>query len=128
LRSPDPHSSVHSFCRRAAAANHVDLRSRSHAYHAKSDWEYVRKQYYDPKFHGVNWDERLEEAKQQIEEERSVSMALSHIAAALDLIIMSDSKSLEHSGVIPDEVVLPAAADIAAGSDPCLHMRQKNWV
>lgn len=44
----------------------------------------VRKHYYDPKFHGLNWDARLEEAKQQIEKERSLSMALSHIAAALD--------------------------------------------
>ncbi len=44
----------------------------------------VRKHYYDPQFHGLNWDARLEEAKQQIEKERSLSMALSHIAAALD--------------------------------------------
>ena len=44
----------------------------------------VRKHYYDPKFHGLNWDARLEEAKQQIEKERSLSMALSDIAAALD--------------------------------------------
>lgn len=44
----------------------------------------VRKHYYDPKFHGLNWDARLESAKQQIEKERSLSMALSHIAAALD--------------------------------------------
>jgi C-terminal processing protease CtpA/Prc len=44
----------------------------------------VRKHYYDPKFHGLNWDARLEEARQQIEKERSLSMALSHIAAALD--------------------------------------------
>ena len=44
----------------------------------------VRKHYYDPKFHSVNWDARLEEAKQQIEKDRSLSVALSDIAAALD--------------------------------------------
>jgi carboxyl-terminal processing protease len=46
----------------------------------------VRKHYYDPKFHGVDWDATVAEAKQKIEQEKSFNMALSHIAATLDTL------------------------------------------
>lgn len=35
-------------------------------------------------------------------------------------LIMADGKSLERSGVVPDEILLPKAGDIAAGRDPVL--------
>jgi carboxyl-terminal processing protease len=35
-------------------------------------------------------------------------------------VIMTDGVSLEHKGVIPDELVLPSAADLAGGRDPVL--------
>lgn len=46
----------------------------------------VNKHYYDGTFHGVDWDAKVQEAKQKIDRETSLGMALSHIAAALDTL------------------------------------------
>ncbi len=46
----------------------------------------VRKHYYDPKFHGVDFNAKVAEAKQRIDKETSFNMAMSHIAAALDTL------------------------------------------
>jgi C-terminal processing protease CtpA/Prc len=44
----------------------------------------VKKHYYDPKFHGIDFNAKVTEAKQKIDKETSFNMAMSHIAAALD--------------------------------------------
>ena len=46
----------------------------------------VRKHYYDPKFHGLDWNARVAEAKQKIDTSPNFNMALSHIAGALDAL------------------------------------------
>jgi len=46
----------------------------------------VKKHYYDPKFHGVDFDGKVAEEKKQIETSKSFNMAMSHIAAALDIL------------------------------------------
>ena len=46
----------------------------------------VKKHYYDPKFHGVDFDAKISDAKQKIAKETSFNMAMSHIAAALDTL------------------------------------------
>jgi carboxyl-terminal processing protease len=44
----------------------------------------IRKHYYDPKFHGVDWDARVAKAKEEIDKATSMDMAISYIAAAMD--------------------------------------------
>jgi len=46
----------------------------------------VSKHYYDRDFHGVDWDAKVQEAREKIDRETSLGMALSHIAAALDTL------------------------------------------
>jgi carboxyl-terminal processing protease len=46
----------------------------------------VKKHYYDPKFHGVDFDAKIAQAKQQIQASTSFNMAMSHIAAMLDTL------------------------------------------
>ena len=42
------------------------------------------------------------------------------VSVTVQDILMGDGKSLEGTGVTPDEVLLPTAADLAAGADPVL--------
>jgi C-terminal processing protease CtpA/Prc len=44
----------------------------------------VKKHYYDPSFHGIDWDANVQQAKEEVDKAPSLNMALSHIAAALD--------------------------------------------
>jgi len=44
----------------------------------------IRKHYYDPKLHGVDWDAQLTQAHHKIADAKSFNMAMSHIAAALN--------------------------------------------
>ena len=44
----------------------------------------VRKHYYDPNFHGVDWDAKVQETKEKIDKAPSMNMALSNIAALMD--------------------------------------------
>ena len=46
----------------------------------------VRKHYYDPKYHGVDWEANVRAADQRIEAATSLNHALSEIAAALDTL------------------------------------------
>ena len=44
----------------------------------------VRKNYYDPKLHGVEWDAKVQQARLNIEKADSMDSAVSGIAALLD--------------------------------------------
>jgi C-terminal processing protease CtpA/Prc len=44
----------------------------------------VRKHYYDPEFHGINWDARVAEARNRIKAQTNLGMAFAYVAWALD--------------------------------------------
>ncbi|HET6181641.1 MAG TPA: S41 family peptidase [Candidatus Sulfotelmatobacter sp.] len=46
----------------------------------------VRKHYYDPKFHGLDWDAKVAEAKEKIDKAPTWNVAMSHIAGAFDAL------------------------------------------
>jgi C-terminal processing protease CtpA/Prc len=57
----------------------------------------VRKHYYDPKYHGVDWDAVVNKARGEIDKATSMNMAISYIAAAMDSL--NDS----HTNFFPPE-------------------------
>jgi hypothetical protein len=46
----------------------------------------IRKYYYDPKLHGVDWDAQVGEAKEKIAKATSMDAATLEIAAALEAL------------------------------------------
>jgi C-terminal processing protease CtpA/Prc len=63
----------------------------------------VRKHYYDPKFHGLDWDAIVAEAGQKIDKSTTFGMAMLHIAAAVDAL--NDS----HTRLIPPRTMINLA-------------------
>jgi C-terminal processing protease CtpA/Prc len=57
----------------------------------------IRKHYYDPKMHSVDWDAKVAETKDAIDKAPSLNMALSQIAALIDSL--NDS----HTFMLPPE-------------------------
>ena len=55
----------------------------------------VLRYYYDPKLHGVDWDTKVQQAREKIKEEKSLNLAMAHVAAVLDSL--NDS----HTFLIP---------------------------
>lgn len=60
------------------------------------------------------------EAKEYVETTGTDYKVIYGLSITSANILMSDGKSLENAGVTPDEEMIPAAADLAAGGDPVL--------
>ena len=45
------------------------------------------------------------------------------VSVTVNDLIMTDGKSLENAGVIPDEFILPTSGDLAANNDPVFTAR-----
>lgn len=46
----------------------------------------MRKHYYDPKYHGLDWDAKIAETKEKIDKAQAWNVAMSNIAGALDAL------------------------------------------
>jgi carboxyl-terminal processing protease len=75
----------------------------------------VAKHYYDPKLHGVDWDAKVEQTREKVKEEKSLNMAMAHVAALLDSL--NDS----HTFLIPPRrpYVLDHGWDVQMIGDKC---------
>jgi hypothetical protein len=49
----------------------------------------VQEHYYDPQFHGVDWEATVRETKEKIKSSNSLNMAMAHLAQAL--VSLNDS-------------------------------------
>ena len=71
---------------------------------AESIWQAVasdvKSHYYDPKFHGLDWDALVAETKRKIDDSASYDMALLQIAATLDAL--NDS----HTSFVPPRAMI----------------------
>jgi len=46
----------------------------------------VKKHYYDPKLHGIDWDANVKRCRERIDNASSLNRGLSEVAAALDVL------------------------------------------
>lgn len=57
----------------------------------------IRKEYYDPKFHGVDWDAKVAEAR------AGIAKANSWNAAMIEIAVLADSLNDSHTNVFPPQ-------------------------